>query len=103
VTRYTGGGRRGLLFLEAFHMRVQAKMRCVSKSDTCGNYGPPGVPTQAFVKLSAVQGEENKTWTQWTPSGSAEMQITNPAALAAFEVGKDYLVTFEAAPEVAPA
>ena len=78
-------------------MNVVAKMRCVSKADTASNYGGPTAATQSYVKFAAVQGEENKTWTQWTPSGSAEMQITNPDTLAAFEVGKDYLVTFQPA------
>jgi hypothetical protein len=73
---------------------VTAKFRCTEKADRASAYGAPGSPTSGHVHLSPVMGPENKPWSQYTPSGSIEMQIDNPAALAAFEVGKDYLITF---------
>jgi hypothetical protein len=77
---------------------VIAKCRCVEKADTASPYGKPGDPTQTRVRLAPVQGDENKTWTQWTPGGSIELSITNPAAIEAFKVGQDYLVTFTSVP-----
>lgn len=51
------------------------------------------------VILSAVyssdKNSENYTWSKYTPSGRIEMNITNPAAYDQFEIGKEYLVTFE--------
>lgn len=53
------------------------------------------VPTpNEVVKLSAVAGDENKPWSQYTPQGSVEMHITNPAAVAQFKVGGVYYVDF---------
>lgn len=49
------------------------------------------------VKLSAVAGEENKPWSEYTPSGTIELQITNPAAHSQFALGKTFLLTFEEA------
>lgn len=55
-------------------------------------------PESAQIELSAVtRGEENKQWSQYTPSGTMTMYVTNPAAAEQFELGKEYLVTFEAA------
>lgn len=46
------------------------------------------------VKLTAVMGEENKPWSQYTPSGSVEIAITNPDAVKQFTVGGLYFVDF---------
>lgn len=46
------------------------------------------------VKLSAVTGDENKPWSQFTPQGTVELHITNPAAVAQFVVGGVYYVDF---------
>jgi hypothetical protein len=48
----------------------------------------------AEVKLAPVYGDENKPWSQYTPQGQITMTITNPAAVAAFELGKPYFVDF---------
>lgn len=47
--------------------------------------------------LSAVSAtsEENKTWSQYTPSGRLELAITNPDAFDFFEPGAEYLLTIE--------
>jgi hypothetical protein len=39
--------------------------------------------------------EENKSFSLYTPSGSIKLNITNPDAFSQFEVGKEYLITFE--------
>ena len=79
-------------------MTVRAKCRCIEKADTASPYGKPSDPTQTSVTLAPVQGDENKSWSQRTPGGSIKLHITNPAAIAAFEVGKDYFVDFTPAP-----
>lgn len=37
-----------------------------------------------------ADGEGNKDWSKWTPSGSLEMFITNPPAADQFKVGKAF-------------
>lgn len=53
------------------------------------------------VKLSAVYGSSDKPanveWSKATPSGSLQMNITNPAAYEQFEVGKEYFLDFSLA------
>lgn len=80
---------------------VRAKFRCTSKTSrtSAGSYGEPKPVDTEEVTLNAVSGEENKEWSKWTPSGELRMQITNPAALAQFEVGKDYFLDFSPAEE----
>ena len=46
------------------------------------------------MKLQALAGPGNEEWSKWTPSGELSMSITNPAAIAEFEVGKDYYLDF---------
>jgi hypothetical protein len=59
------------------------------------NYGSGPKPVeQERVVLQPVAGPGNETWSKWTPSGKLEMTITNPEAVAQFEVGKDYFVDF---------
>lgn len=54
------------------------------------------------VTLQAVsRGPENKEWSAATPSGRIVMTINNTAAAAQFFTGKEYLVTFELAPDPA--
>lgn len=48
------------------------------------------------VSLQAdTSGKGNDAWSKYTPSGTIEMQITNPAAAAFFTVGKAVLITFD--------
>lgn len=49
---------------------------------------------EEVVKLTAVSGEENRPWSQYTPMASVELHITNPAAVAQFRVGGVYYVDF---------
>ncbi|WP_164830340.1 hypothetical protein [Sinorhizobium medicae] len=39
-------------------------------------------------------GKANESWSKHTPSGKIEMNITNPDAIDAFDVGKAYFVDF---------
>lgn len=78
---------------------VRAKMICseVATRPAYGSAKPQG--TTEVVKLSAVTGEVNKPWSQWTPQGSVELHITNPEAVKQFQVGAAYLVDFTPAPD----
>jgi len=51
--------------------------------------------------MSPVTGgsEENKTFWQYTPSGSISFSCINTAAVEQFEVGKEYYVDFNPAQE----
>lgn len=52
------------------------------------------------VRLSAVcRGEDNKTWAQYTPVGTIEMNILNESALAQFVPGDELYVDFSPAPK----
>ena len=52
----------------------------------------------AEIKLAPVYDEANKNWSKWTPQGEITMAITNPEAVAQFELGKFYYVDFTPAP-----
>ena len=41
------------------------------------------------------RGDHAKEWSKYTPSGRTTLYVTNPAAIAQFEVGREYLITFE--------
>lgn len=75
-------------------LNVVAKMRCVERRDCQGSADPAQKSTT--VRLQPVYASEgpNATWSKYTPSGQVEMQITNPAAVEVFELGKCYLVHF---------
>jgi hypothetical protein len=76
-------------------MNVVAKFRCVENAEQ----DQALYPGASKVRLEAVtSGPGNESWSKWTPSGRVELWVTNPAAVAALEVGRDYLLTFEAAP-----
>jgi len=70
-------------------MSVVAKFKCVSVI-------PEG--ESRTVSLQAVYSSdpssENYTWSQYTPSGSLQMHITNPKAFDQFQVGQEYLLHF---------
>lgn len=54
--------------------------------------------TSRVVHMAAVYSSdttsENYSWSQATPGGVIQMNITNPAAFNQFEVGHEYLVNF---------
>ena len=47
------------------------------------------------VLMSAVMKDsDNRDWSQYTPAGSINMNITNPTALDYFKVGNEHTLTF---------
>lgn len=84
---------------------VRAKFVCQSK--TTSNYGKDaqGNPILlSSVKFGAVTKDspENEEFFKWTPSGTIELGVLNPAAADALECGKEYFIDFTpviAAPE----
>jgi len=71
---------------------VRAKMQCVVNEDWSDG---------KHVVMQAVYDpdpdSENGKFFKYTPGGSVDLSIVNPAAAAAFEVGKEYFVDFTAA------
>lgn len=73
-------------------MSVRAKFFVQSVTHTAGNGGS--------VELSAVcRGEDNKTWSKYTPSGRILMNVLNDAALEQFVPGEEFYVDFTPAPK----
>lgn len=64
--------------------------------DAFGNVVPPK-PT-CSIRLCAVGGDDNASWSKYTPSGNIELQVTNHAAYNAFVLGESYFVDFTRAP-----
>jgi hypothetical protein len=71
-------------------MSVRAKFRVDSITRHSWN------KEAASVELTAVSGdkEDNKSWSEYTPSGSLKMCITNPAAVEQFKLGEEYFLDF---------
>lgn len=72
-------------------MKVRAKFYVQSVNHV---HQPNPGQTCAVVKLAAVYGEENQDWSKYTPQGTVEMTITNPAAVEAFALGASYILEF---------
>lgn len=77
-------------------MSVRCKMIVTNKADSWDSYGKK--QGSSTVRLSPVSGDENKTWSKWTPSGSVELQINNEAAFEQFKLGQTFFVDFTPAP-----
>jgi len=58
-----------------------------------------GGKTAHFVTQYDDTIPEDKKFCEATPSGSMEMSISNPAALAQLELGRAYYVDFNMVPE----
>lgn len=72
------------------HPTVRAKFCVTSKTEHEGS-----TPTHAISLVPVTSGsEENKQFWKYTPTGKIEMQTLNAEAAEAFEVGKEYYVTF---------
>lgn len=80
-------------------LNVVAKMRCVERRDSQHSADPAQKSTTVRLQPVYAESGANATWSKYTPSGQVELQITNPAAVEAFELGKCYLVTFSQASE----
>ena len=75
-------------------MAVEARFY-VTKT-TKVNHG--GTETICTIELKPViNGEPNKDWSKWTPSGLIELSVTNEAAAEWFEshIGKPLAITFD--------
>lgn len=68
-------------------MNIRAKLRAVKVDST---------PNGDNVSFQAVidDSEENKTFSDATPSASLTMWVSNPAARGAFEEGREYYLDF---------
>mgnify|MGYP007082274719 CR=1 FL=1 len=65
-------------------------MRCHSVEDISSPESPC-----VTIKMQPVVGdggEENASFSKWTPSGNLELTVTNPDAVPAFVAGNDYYV-----------
>mgnify|MGYP000844752033 FL=1 len=69
---------------------VRAKMKCCEIATSDAGNGA----TNEVVKLTAVYGPGNETWSKYTPSGQVSLCITNPEAVRQFKVGAAYFVDF---------
>ncbi len=74
-------------------MTVRAKLKVTSITDFGG-----GVKRLRFDAQYDDATPEDQKFGKYTPSAHAAFRITNPAALAQFEVGKAYYVDFTPAP-----
>lgn len=81
-------------------MKVVCKMVVVEKRARANLYAPNAQESAAVV-LRCATGPGNESWSRYTPSGSVELEITNPQAFDAFKLGRAYLVTFELAADAA--
>lgn len=74
-------------------MNVLARFRCVEVKHLV-----TATPNDVFATITLVpvynDGKGNESWSKYTPSGKLEMNVTNPAAIAAFELGKTYQLEF---------
>lgn len=71
-------------------MSVKAKFICVGVVDK------PEFQAKTVNFLAATEGEENKSFSKYTPAGQLSMQISyETPAVEFFEVGKQYFLTFE--------
>lgn len=79
-------------------MSVRAKFQVTSIESVMAYNGGK----QEVVKLSVVNDEANRAWSQYTPQGRIEMHITNPAAVDQLPLGGYFFVDFTPAPAVDP-
>lgn len=70
-------------------MSVRAKAFVQSVTRRAHN---PGAIEVTFSAVS--QGEENKVWSQYTPTFNLSMSIKDGPAAEFFELGKEYYVDF---------
>lgn len=81
-------------------------MRIIAKFYVAAvNPGGTAEEPNADITLRAVTNDtpENKTWSKWTPSGTLEMNVTNPDAIAQFKQGEEVFLTLESAKPDEPA
>jgi hypothetical protein len=76
---------------------VQAKVRCIGNGRPAWHSEDNDSARVArFTPVATSDpADPNYEWSQYTPSGYMELHVTNPDAFNKFEVGKEYLLTFE--------
>lgn len=79
------------------HATVRAKMYVNTVSQQTHQPGPDQEPqVTELVKLNAVTSSKpdavNTQWAKWTPCGSLELQINNPAAQGRLKPGMFFYV-----------
>lgn len=75
-------------------MNVRAKFRCQSVTHlTTASPGDVAAHITFFPVYEDGSGK-NASWSKYTPNGKLEMTVTNPDAIAAFELGKSYYLDF---------
>ncbi len=72
-------------------MTVRAKL---TLTDIHAPYGDGGTKVLKFNAVYDPDTPEDRRFQLATPTGSAELHIDNPAAIARFELGKAYYVDF---------
>ena len=80
---------------------MRAKFKCESITLFEASSTPNEEYINSQVKLRAVHAngsEENDNFNKWTPSGSLELSITNPAAKDFFVPGKFYYLDLTPVP-----
>ncbi len=68
---------------------IQARFYVHSVKQFAGNTDSKEVVLQAVTRKT----DDNISWSKYTPSGTLTMYVRNDQAV--FEIGKDYLVSFE--------
>ena len=75
-------------------MSVRAKFRCTSITIFEGESRE-----YSFSPVYGADGSANADWSKWTPNGSLQMTINNPACFDKFETGREYYLDFTPAEE----
>lgn len=85
-------------------MSVKAKFTCTKVESYSNDNGQTvagkNINMTAVIAYNAdgSRNDENESWSQYTPSGSLQIGITNPDAFEQFEEGKEYYLTFDEVP-----
>jgi hypothetical protein len=72
-------------------MNVRAKFKVQSVTHTEAN--------GSTIVMGAIHGNDNKTWSKWTPSGTLTLQCCNPGATEQFKPGACVFLDLSEAPE----
>lgn len=78
-------------------MNVRAKFRCQEIRHVLTATPKDMMAILTFAPVYDNGDGSNKDWSKWTPQGKLEMTVTNPDAVAAFELGKSYYLDFSPA------
>lgn len=76
---------------------VRAKFRCQSVQHILTNSPGEAAAVLVFAPVFDNGDGTNKQWSKYTPNGKLEMTVTNPDAIAKFELGKSYFLDFSPA------